>query len=191
MADVLNDLERERLQIVEAMEWIDGERKRLARHCFTETRKKWHGEREQGRAITLMKKESEWLYRQRCRLRDRIGAVNEALKSARRAHSGAVAEGFGATFVAVARERLPADVFAAILEAAAQRHGGLPPPAAHALAAPARTVLDELKRDQEAFRASNVRPERAEPPGRPVRPDRLAQPEAPADDRETQADFGL
>ena len=62
-------LEQERGQIVEAMDWIDAERKRLSRFCFSETRKKWHGQRDRGRAITLMKKESEWLYRQRTRIR--------------------------------------------------------------------------------------------------------------------------
>ena len=118
-------LEQERKQIVEAMDWIDAERKRLSRFCFSETRKKWHGEHERGRRITLMKKQGEWLYRRRCRLRERIGQVNSALKEMRRARSGRASEGFGSAFVEAAREKLPEDVFAELMDEATRRVGDL------------------------------------------------------------------
>jgi len=154
------DLERQRTEIVEAMDWIDAERKRLSRFCFSETRKKWHGERERGRQITLMKKQGEWLYRRRCRLRNRIGSVNAALKELRRARNGRVSESFASVFVEIARERLPDDVFAGILDETAKHYGGNDARAeATAEHATSATVLDELKRDLAAFMESNRAPQ--------------------------------
>jgi hypothetical protein len=171
------DLERQRTEIVEAMDWIDAERKRLSRFCFSETRKKWHGERERGRQITLMKKQSEWLYRRRCRLREQIGSVNAALKELRRARNGTVGESFASVFVDVARERLPEDLLAALLDETAKRYGGDAPPArAASEQPPAATVLEELKRDLAAFMESNG-------------PRKSGQRPRPA--KETQADFGV
>jgi len=171
-----NRLERERRQIVEAMDWIDAERKRLSRLCFSETRRKWHGERDRGRQITLMKKKGEWLYRRRCRLRERIGRANSALKEMRRARSGRASEGFGSAFVEAAKERLPDEVFAALMDDATSRLGGDSMQCPEQADKEAPTVLDELRRDMEAFMAPNER----EPADRPVgrRP-------------ETQADFGV
>lgn len=171
------DLERQRAEIVEAMDWIDAERKRLSRFCFSETRKKWHGERERGRQITLMKKQGEWLYRRRCRLREQIGSVNAALKELRRARNGRVSESFATVFVEIARERLPDDVFAGILDETAKHYGrDEAPTEATAENAVSATVLDELKRDIAAFMESNRPPE-------PRRRTGAA--------RETQADFGV
>ena len=167
-------LEQERTQIVEAMDWIDAERKRLSRFCFSETRKKWHGEHQRGRRITLMKKQGEWLYRRRCRLRERIGQVNSALKEMRRARNGAASESFGAAFVEVAKAKLPEDTFAEIMDETTRRVGDVVEDAS-----PGRetepTVLDGLKRDLESFMASNER----EPGHRPRK------------GRETQADFRI
>jgi hypothetical protein len=168
-----NRLERERRQIVEAMDWIDAERKRLSRLCFSETRKKWHGERERGRQITLMKKKGEWLYRRRCRLRERIGQANAALKEMRRARSGRAGEGFGSAFVEAARERLPEDVFASLMDDATARIGKCGD--APEQDAPSTTVLDDLRRDMEAFMASNDRQADRHSRRRP----------------ETQGDFGV
>jgi len=171
------DLGRQRAEIVEAMDWIDAERKRLSRVCFSETRKKWHGERERGRQITLMKKQSEWIYRRRCCLREQIGSVNTALKELRRARNGRVSESFASVFVEIARERLPEDVFAGILDQTAKHYGGQEAPGdATAEHAASTTVLDELKRDLAAFMESN------RPPQSRRRPDAA---------RETQADFGV
>ena len=169
------DLERQRAEIVEAMDWIDAERKRLSRFCFSETRKKWHGERERGRQITLMKKQGEWLYRRRCRLREQIGSVNAALKELRRARNGRVSESFASIFVETARERLPDDVFAGILDQAAKHYGGHEAPGdATKEHAASTTVLHELKHDLAAFMESN-------------RPPELRRRTSAA--RETQADF--
>ena len=172
-----SELEQQRSETVEAIDWIDAERKRLSRHCFSETRKNWHGEKERGRKITLMKKESEWLYRQRCRLRKRMGSVNAALKEARKARNGTVSESFGSTFVGVAREKLPGEVFAAVLDETTKRYGSHGKAAVPETAdGPALTVLEELKRALAEFRDSNARPSpRTQTVGR----------------RESQADFGL
>ena len=169
------NLERQRAEIVEAMDWIDAERKRLSRFCFSETRKKWHGERERGRHITLMKKQGEWLYRRRCRLREQIGSVNAALKELRRARNGRVSESFASVFVEIARERLPDDVFAGILDQTAKHYGGHEAPGdATEEHAASTTVLHELKHDLAAFMESN-------------RPPELRRRTSAA--RETQADF--
>jgi len=171
------DLERRRAEIVEAMDWIDAERKRLSRYCFAETRKKWHGQRERGKEITLMKKRSEWLYRRRCALREQIGSVNAALKELRRARGGSVSESFASVFVELASETLPEDRFAAMLDETARRYGNDEAPADATMEdAPAPTVLEDLKRDLDTFMESNSS-------SRP-------RPRSEAS-KETQADFGV
>lgn len=169
-------MEQERSEIVEAIDWIDAERKRLSRLCFSETRKKWHGERERGKAITLMKKQSEWLYRRRCRLRERIGAVNTALKEMRRARNGKADESFASVFLEVARARLPEDMFAAILDDTTERHGEDLSSAPEVESG--RAVLEQIKQDMASFLESNER--------------RPEEPQAPGiGRRETQTDFGI
>lgn len=189
------ELEEQRQQIVEAIDWIDAERKRLSRHCFAETRKKWHGERERGRQITLMKKESEWLYRQRCQLRERIGCVNTALKETRKARRGTVSESFGSVFVDVARETLPQEVFASVLEETTRRYGAPEgPPREERGQDEAVTVLEDLKRRRAAFVESNNHDSSEQPHQHAPRtprgaPARSRRPKRPR--RESQADFGL
>lgn len=176
------ELDQERGQIVEAIDWIDAERKRLSRFCFSETREKWHGDKGRGRKIALMKKEGEWLYRRRCLLRNRISLVNKALKDARMARSGTVGESFGSTFVDVARELLPAEQFDSIVDEATRRCAkgddgvvAAETPAAETPAAEtpavetsadtvAVTVLDELKTALAAFKESNAETPVAEAP---------------------------
>ena len=181
-------LEKTRAEIVEAIDWIDAERKRLSRFCFAETRKRSRGDRGRGKQITLMKKQSEWLYKRRCALREKIGVVNTALKDIRRARSGKVAENFGAVFVKVAKEKLAEDTFDDIMREAVQRFGDKE--ASDASDAPESdlTVLDELKRDMEAYMApSDTRPPRAPSP----RDDRRPPARKKRPRRETQADFGI
>ena len=90
------ELEQERRQLIEAIEWVDSERKR----------------RRTGAAGDV------WLYERRCETRVRLGKVNEVLKELRRANSGRVSEGFGMLFFEVAKARLPADVFGELVSAA-------------------------------------------------------------------------
>lgn len=172
------EIEQQRLQIIEAIDWIDAERKRLSRYCFSETRKKWHGDKTRGRKITLMKKETEWLYRQRCCLRKQISSANKALRERHNAHNGTVSETFGSVFVEVARETLPQASFHAILEEVTKRYEH---DEEHALSLNASTdttatVLEKLKKNLVAYKLSN---------------ELKISPEHEGDSRESQVDFRL
>lgn len=80
----------------------------MKRGSFNATRQKGSG---RGFHITLMKKKSEWLYGQRCRIRDRLASVNSSLKELRMARNGKPSESFAMTFLRITKDHIEEDTF--------------------------------------------------------------------------------
>ena len=140
------------------------------------------GGRGSGFRANLMKKESQWLFGQRTRIRERLVHVNVTIKNMRRATNGKPESSFATVFYEVAKENLGAEMFGTLEEMVRRKcaDGGPPPyapvPCFYGEGSKS-TVLAALKGELEKIRASN---------GRPARP-----PEKKHRKRETQSDFGI
>jgi hypothetical protein len=156
-------LESERKQLIEAIEWVDLERRRHK------------GKDEDG----------FWLYSRRCKVRERLGVVNEVLKKLRMARAGRASEEFGMTFVKAAKERLAADVFGELVAVAERRCSEMGLAAEPVLAGEvaSMSVLDGIRNDWKARTAVH----------KPERPVGVCGGDQGRQEgrREEQADFGI
>jgi len=182
-------LEVEREQLKEAIDWIDKERQSLKRGAFNATRQKGSG---RGFHITLMKKKSEWLFGQRNRIRDRLGEVNVTLKEMRRARSGKPSDSFATVFFRVAKSKLPEGTFEELRILAEDEFSKQGNSYVSRDEQDGETVLDVLKAELERFIEGCSPKLKAERPPRPEgyrghRP----QPEDSHGQKESQEDFGL
>ena len=167
----------EREQLKAAIDWTDKERQSLKRGAFNATRQGGSG---RGFHITLMKKKGEWLYAQRCLVRNRLAAVNAELKELRRESNGKPGESLHAAFFRVARETLPAFTFEKILHAVQAEQLSDEPEVG------GKTVIEKLKEDMDRFMES-CSPRLTHPDNTRHRPPIRHRPA----ERESQEDFAL
>jgi len=156
------ELEQERKQLIEAMDWIDIQRKGQ------------NGDYEANR----------WLYERRCRCRDRLGDVNVALKDVRMANNGRPSDGFGAVFVRVAKEVLASETFDVLMSEAQRRCGGVGITDVEGDSEGGqKSVLDGIREEWDRFRGKVV--------PKVVEAVHGASGGLPGADKESQEDFGI
>ena len=168
------ELSEERKQLIAAIDWIDKERQRLKRLAESTIRK---GGRGSGFRANLMKKESQWLFGQRTRVRERLVHVNSVIKDIRRTKSGRPGDSFLTVFFKVCNDNLELKMFEALLEMTRRRCPDEGPPSYGS--STQMSVLDALKGELEKIRAENGRPSRAV-----VR-------KTASHEKESQTDFGI
>ena len=178
LAPMTEQVEAERKELIEAISWIDIRRKAIRRLSFEQT---WMpGNRRY--QIAMLKKEEQWLFNQRERLRQRLAAVNNTIRESRIARNGRPDVGFGSVFVEVARERLSKEVFDELMRETSERYGDQRSAPYASAGGEKQAVLQTLQEELEKFRQSN-------PPPRPVVP--RQQIRIPVPSRESQSDFGI